>query len=73
MTCHFLYSDVMLENKRHGGIFKFGLCIMKLFNFAYINKIFTNITKAIYVGVKKENIIITRPFVNLSISIGKRY
>ena len=46
---------------------------MKLFNFAYINKIFTNITKAIYLGVKKENIIITKPFVKLSISIGKRY
>ena len=55
------------------GVFQnpVGLCNIKIFNFAYINKNFANITKEIYLDVNKENIIFSIPFVKLSIHIDR--
>ena len=45
-------------------------CSMKTFNFAYVNEIFINITKIIYVDMKKKTIF-QNHLTKLSINIDK--
>ena len=49
---------------------KKNLCSIKIFNFAEIIEIFTNITKVIYLDLNK-NTIMSKPLVKLSINIAK--
>ena len=48
-----------------------GSCNIKIFHFAYINKIFANITKEIYLDANKENVIFLARFLKLSVHIDR--
>ena len=50
-----------------------GLCCIKAFDFAGMNKIFANITKVIYSDVNNENIIFSKPFSGVQLFIQNHF